>query len=161
MQGELKYVEIDSCESDSSYSSDGRRDKPLGMSNSFSAPDIQSKVHLLDTRYSMDVGGPSPARIRFSDEETAVTPQTPRRDRPLVRSGSPTKMTFDEIREEMLEEKDHSPSKRSRSPVKQLFGEGGFLGRSTSYKEAPAEQYRKAGLKHGIEKIGQRIWNKV
>ena len=139
-----------------------------GMSSSFSAPDFQSKTHLLESHYSMNTGAPSPARVRFSteedDESPERSPKTPlhRRDRPLLRAGSPTKLTFEEIMEEMTEEyAKASSAKRSRSPVKQLFGEGGFLGRSISYKEAPEDRYRKKGVKHGIDKIRQTLWNKV
>ncbi|KAI4096849.1 MAG: hypothetical protein LQ344_000649 [Seirophora lacunosa] len=46
-----------------------------------------------------------------------------------------------------------SPTKRSRSPMKQLFGENGFLGRSTSMKELQSEDYRKKGVKHLGEKF--------
>lgn len=49
------------------------------------------------------------------------------------------------------------PPKRSRSPMKQLFGEGGWLGRSTSMKELPDEEYRKKGLKHWGGKLKQRV----
>ncbi|KAI4122441.1 MAG: hypothetical protein LQ338_005818 [Usnochroma carphineum] len=50
-----------------------------------------------------------------------------------------------------------SPTKRSRSPMKQLFGEKGFLGRSTSMKELPSEEYRKRGVKHLGEKLKHRV----
>ena len=178
VRGCLEYIESDRTDKkvlsrSPTYSSGGRNgDKgynnmPLGMSNSFSAPDFQSRTHLLESHYSMNTGAPSPARVRFSLEENDSperSPRTPQRhDRPLLRAGSPTKMTFDEIVEEIAKEQraTGSPVKRSRSPVKQLFGEGGFLGRSLSYKEAPEDRYRKKGVKHGIEKIRQRMWNKV
>lgn len=41
--------------------------------------------------------------------------------------------------------------------MKQLFGENGFLGRSTSMKELPSEEYRKKGVKHLGEKFKQRV----
>lgn len=50
-----------------------------------------------------------------------------------------------------------SPVKRSRSPMKQLFGDKGFLGRSTSMKELPSAEYRKKGMKHFGEKFKQRV----
>ncbi|KAI4145181.1 MAG: hypothetical protein LQ341_002454 [Variospora aurantia] len=50
-----------------------------------------------------------------------------------------------------------NPAKRSRSPMKQLFGENGFLGRSTSMKEIPSEEHRKKGVKHLGEKFKQRV----
>lgn len=50
-----------------------------------------------------------------------------------------------------------SPIKRSRSPAKQLFGEQGWLGRSTSMRELPSEEFRKTGIKHWGGKLKQRI----
>ncbi|KAL8693605.1 MAG: hypothetical protein Q9218_001605 [Villophora microphyllina] len=50
-----------------------------------------------------------------------------------------------------------SPVKRSRSPMKKLFGENGFLGRSTSMKELPSEEYGKKGMKQLSEKLKQRV----
>jgi hypothetical protein len=41
--------------------------------------------------------------------------------------------------------------------VKQLFGERGWLGRSTSMKELPSEEYRKTGFKHWGEKLKQKV----
>lgn len=50
-----------------------------------------------------------------------------------------------------------SPIKRCRSPAKQLFGEQGWLGRSTSMRELPSEEFRKTGIKHWGGKLKQRI----
>ncbi len=50
-----------------------------------------------------------------------------------------------------------SPTKRSRSPMKQLFGQHGWLGRSTSMKELPSDEYRKTGFKHWSGKLKQRV----
>lgn len=50
-----------------------------------------------------------------------------------------------------------SPVRRSRSPHKKLFGENGWLGRSTSMKELPAEKYKKPAFKNFGEKIKQRV----
>lgn len=50
-----------------------------------------------------------------------------------------------------------SPIKRSRSPAKQLFGQQGWLGRSTSMRELPSEEYRKTGIKHWGGKLKQCI----
>ena len=41
--------------------------------------------------------------------------------------------------------------------MKQLFGEGGWLGKTTSFKELPDEEYRKKGLKRWGGKIKQRV----
>ena len=40
-----------------------------------------------------------------------------------------------------------NPFRKPGSPSKQLFGEKGILGRSTSFNEPPDERYRKKGLK--------------
>lgn len=50
-----------------------------------------------------------------------------------------------------------SPIKRSRSPAKQLFGQQGWLGRSTSMRELPSDEHRRAGIKHWGGKLKQRI----
>ena len=50
-----------------------------------------------------------------------------------------------------------SASKRSRSQVKQLFGEHGWLGRTTSMKELPSDEYRKKGFRHWVKKSKQRV----
>jgi hypothetical protein len=63
------------------------------------------------------------------------------------RSRSPTKVQFvEDLRDEVIVEIPQSPPKRSRSPMKKMFGENGWLGRSTSMKEKPNEQYQKTGL---------------
>jgi hypothetical protein len=75
------------------------------------------------------------------------------------RSGSPTKVQFadENLREEVVVEIPQSPPKRSRSPMKKMFGENGWLGRSASMKEKPSEQYQKTGLKHWGGKLKQRV----
>lgn len=77
------------------------------------------------------------------------------RGRLAARTPSPTKL--DNIFENQITEFPPSPIKRSRSPVKQLFGERGWLGRSTSMKELPSEEYRKTGFKHWGEKLKQKV----
>ncbi|KAK2763288.1 hypothetical protein FQN54_009924 [Arachnomyces sp. PD_36] len=51
----------------------------------------------------------------------------------------------------------HTPTRRTRSPHKKLFGENGWLGRSTSMKELPAEKYKKPGFKSFSDKIKQHL----
>ena len=86
------------------------------------------------------------------------------------RTISPSK-ALDNIKEDQTPEHTHershytslpmdlptSPTKRSRSPMKRFFGENGFLGRSTSMKELPSEEYRKKGVKQLGEKFKQRV----
>ena len=80
---------------------------------------------------------------------------SPRRGRPVNRTPSPMKL--EDIREDQPMNFPPSPTKRSRSPVKQLFGENGWLGRSTSMKEMPSEEFRKNGIKHWGGKLKQRV----
>ena len=49
-------------------------------------------------------------------------------------------------------------TKRARSPMKQLFGEHGWLGRSMSMNELPTEEYRK---KTGFKQWGGRLKERV
>ena len=77
------------------------------------------------------------------------------RGRSTFRPPSPTKL--DDIAEIPITDLRPSPVKRSRSPVKQLFGEHGWLGRSTSMKELPSEEYRKTGFKHWGEKLKHKV----
>lgn len=79
---------------------------------------------------------------------------TPTRGR-LPRTPSPTKL--DNIVEDQSTDDPPSPIKRSRSPVKQLFGEHGWLGRSTSMKEKPSEEFRKSAMKRFTAKVKQRV----
>ena len=72
------------------------------------------------------------------------------------RSTSPVKY-LDDLKEEVVVDGPPSPVKRSRSPMKKMFGENGWLGRSASMKEMPNEQYKKTGLKHWGGKIKQRV----
>ena len=85
--------------------------------------------------------------------------KSPIRGRRANRTPSPTKL--DNIKEDQLMDFTPSPPKRSRSPMKQLFGEHGWLGRSTSMKELPSEEYRKTGIKHWGERIKQRVGGMV
>lgn len=82
------------------------------------------------------------------------------RGRTLTRTPSPIK-TLEDIKEDQTSDSTPSPTKRSRSPFKQMFGENGWLGRSTSMHELPNERYRKNGIKHWGGKIKQRVENLV
>lgn len=82
------------------------------------------------------------------------------RGRTVTRTPSPVK-ALEDIREDQASNSPESPIKRSRSPFKQMFGENGWLGRSTSMNELPNEKYRKNGIKHWGGKIKQRVENLV
>ena len=82
------------------------------------------------------------------------------RGRTITRTPSPVK-ALEDIKEDQASRSPPSPTKRSRSPFKQMFGENGWLGRSTSMNELPNEKYRKTGIKHWGGKIKQRVENLV
>lgn len=84
--------------------------------------------------------------------------RSPRRGRQLDQTPSPTRNMEDVDEEEMLFYL--SPAKRSRSPMKKMFGENGWLGKSTSMKELQAEQ-KKSPLKHWGGKLKQRVGDLV
>lgn len=96
------------------------------------------------------------------------------RGRPTPRTPSPIKALNDITEDQMSEgggdrsyqkslpmEPPVSSAKRPRSPMKQLFGERGLLGRSASIKELPNEEHRKKGMKHLVEKLNQRVGGMV
>ena len=91
--------------------------------------------------------------LRSSDESTESAFS---RGRSVSRTPSPVKL-LEDIKEDQSPGSPVAPPKRSRSPMKQLFGERGWLGKSTSFKELPDEEYRKKGLKHWGGKIKQRV----
>lgn len=82
------------------------------------------------------------------------------RGRTITRTPSPVK-ALEDIKEDQASISPPSPTKRSRSPFKQMFGENGWLGRTTSMNELPNEKYRKTGIKHWGGKIKQRVENIV
>lgn len=95
------------------------------------------------------------------DREGSDSPFTsPVRGRAANRSPSPIKY-LEEIKEDQMTIFPISPIKRSRSPMKQMFGEHGWLGKSTSMKELPSDEYRKAGIKNWSDKLKQRVGNMV
>ncbi|KAI9679489.1 MAG: hypothetical protein M1817_005511 [Caeruleum heppii] len=72
------------------------------------------------------------------------------------RSTSPVK-TLDPLSEEEGATHESQLPPRSRSPMKKMFGENGWLGRSVSLKELALEQQKKSGLRHWGGKIKQRV----
>ncbi|KAI9657807.1 MAG: hypothetical protein M1829_006873 [Trizodia sp. TS-e1964] len=102
---------------------------------------------------------PSPTDTKQSQEYSPnrtnkIETILPERGRTNTRS--PTKF-LEGIDYDTVPELLSSPVKRSRSPIKKMFGENGWLGRSTSMKEMPSEQYRKTGLKHWGGKLKGRV----
>ena len=93
------------------------------------------------------------SHVRLSEESSNSSFS---RGRSLGRTPSPVKL-LEDIKEDQSPGSPVAPPKRSRSPMKQLFGEGGWLGKSMSFKELPDEEYRKKGLKHWGGKIKQRV----
>ena len=128
----------------------------VGMSQSRSEGRIQyQKQPALGSRYiHSDMIGGFPC-IRLAGDGNAPLID---RGRPTNRSPSPVK-TLDDIKEEPDCEK--VAPKRAHSPIKQLFGDKGWLGRSTSMKELPSEEYRKTGIKHRVEKLKEKMLGKV
>ena len=125
--------------------------KPPGMSQSLSENDFLYRRHGHDpaiirspTKFEMkDLERDSPLYVLEQGVNSST--DASRRGRQGFRTPSPIKL--EDIREDQPMNFPSSPVRRSRSPVKQLFGEHGWLGRSTSMKEMPSEEYRKHGLK--------------
>ena len=131
--------------------------KPQGMSQSLSENDLQYRRQHRNYRSPQlemkDFERDSPL---FRVENGLDSPSSsPKRGRPLNRTPSPVKL--EDIKEDQPMIFPSSPPKRSRSPVKQLFGEKGWFGRSTSMKEMPSEEFRKNGLKHWGGKLKQCV----
>ncbi|KAL9102050.1 MAG: hypothetical protein Q9163_002758 [Psora crenata] len=93
--------------------------------------------------------------VRFSED--TVNSSSPSRGRSTRCTMSPNKDLAD-IKEDQSS-LSPTPPKRSRSPMKRIFGEGGWLGKSVSMHELPNEEYRKTGLKHLGVKIKKGVEN--
>ena len=136
--------------------------KPFGLPQSRSEGNMQyshrRSYSYDDVEDAHEMGGFP--YIRFADEND---PPLFDRGQGAYRAPSPVK-TLDDIKEEeLVEEKvqEEVPPRRAQSPIKQLFGEKGWLGRSTSMKELPSEEYRKTGIKHWGGKIKEKMLGKV
>lgn len=88
-----------------------------------------------------------------NDENDPI--ERPARGRSISRSPSPLKILQD-IDEDSFLMDQASPRKRSRSPHKKLFGEGGWLSKSTSLKELSREQKR-----NGFKAWGEKLKNRM
>jgi len=115
----------------------------------FRAP--PTNVHNLRVGKMFVVRGDNTARSSEESGESSFS-----RGRSVSRTPSPVKL-LEDIKEDQSPESALPPPKRARSPIKQLFGEGGWLGKSTSMKESPDEEYRKKGIKHWGGKLKQRV----
>ncbi|KAL8769479.1 MAG: hypothetical protein Q9209_004540 [Squamulea sp. 1 TL-2023] len=151
--------------------------KPKGMSHSisennmsFRRPPGYKQMAFEETQQHVDPDD-ADCQSMYSQELPSFVHS---RGRPIPRTPSPIK-TLEDIREDQTPEyiRDQSPRrsmamgppaspiKRSRSPMKQLFGERGILGRSASMKELPSDENRKKGVKHFVEKLNQRVGGMV
>lgn len=63
----------------------------------------------------------------------------------------------DDIEEDLPRDLPRTLAKRSRSPMKKMFGENGWLGKSPSMYEIANEAPRKSNLKQWSGKIRQRV----
>ncbi len=125
--------------------------KTQGMSQSFSENDLQYRRKYRDPAPYFDLRD-----LERDGPLLRIDPESPKRGRLVNRTPSPIKL--EDIKEDQPMNFPSSPTKRSRSPVKQLFGENGWLGRSTSMKEMPTEEFRKNnGIKHWGGKLKQRV----
>lgn len=139
------------AEMDGSYKSR----KPAGVPQSRSEGNLDFENYRHAHAYGTRVPDSKAAHLR-GPESWWTTSGSPVRGRPADRTPSPVKH-LQNVDEERAVDFPPSPTKRSRSPHKKRFGEGGWLGRSTSMKELPSEQHKKTGLKHWGEKIKQRV----
>lgn len=132
--------------------------EPNGMSHSHSENNVTFMVApkpMNASRLNLSANHKHTVSYSKTDERGFPLPSADR-GRPPIRTPSPIKRVERAGGETMLESP-QSPSTRQRSPMKKMFGENGWLGRSTSMKELPSEQYRKTGLKHWGGKIKQRV----
>ena len=97
--------------------------------------------------------------VRLSQD--TVSSSALSRGRSMRRTPSPTKELEDIKEVHSPVTPPPSPPKRSRSPMKRMFGERGWLGKSMSMNELPGEEYRKTGIKHWGGKIKKGVGNLV
>lgn len=135
--------------------------KSPGMSHSQSEGNIDFRAPATNTR-TLRAGTTFHSQHDHASELNGGTDVSPTfsRGRRITRTPSPVKL-LEDIKEDQMVGSAPSPAKRSRSPMKQLFGENGWLGRSTSMNELPDEKYRKTGIKHWGGKIKERVENIV
>ena len=84
--------------------------------------------------------------------------ESPRRGRSTSPVKQYTVKYLDDVQEAEEDEMVNHASKRSRSPMKKMFGENGWLGRSSSMWDISNESQKKpSGLKQWGGKIKQRV----
>lgn len=131
--------------------------KPLGLPISRSEGSMLNHNTMRSPHLDDGINTRGFPHIRFANDNDP--PIGPPRGHGATRTPSPVKQ-LEDIKEEASVSPRDLP-RRSRSPVKQLFGEKGWLGRSTSMKELPSEEYRKTGIKIWGGKLKQRMIQKV
>ena len=130
---------------------------PTGLSHSHSENNVTFRIESKPMNASrLDVSNHKHTSSYSQLDERRFSMASANRGRDPARTPSPIKHLEGFGGETMLDYS-QSPSKQQRSPMKKMFGENGWLGRSTSMKELPSEQYRKTGLKHWGGKIKQRV----
>ncbi|KAL8669859.1 MAG: hypothetical protein Q9168_005576 [Polycauliona sp. 1 TL-2023] len=149
------------------------RHRPTGMSHSVSENNMGFRRHPGHQESGFHGNQPSLDQD-FTDSLSMYSQESPTfappRGRPAPRTPSPIKILGDikedptsedyqypSLQKALQMEPPTSPVKRSRSPMKQLFGEGGFFGRSASMKELPSEEHRKKGMKHLVGRFNERV----
>lgn len=131
--------------------------KPNGMTHSRSENNVTFVIDPKPVNGSrLNLSNHQPTVSYSKLDERGFPPVPADRGRAPTRTPSPVKHLEGFGGEPMLDYP-QSPSKRQRSPMKKMFGENGWLGRSTSMKELPSDQYRKTGLKHWGGKFKQRV----
>ena len=155
-----RYTHLGDFRDDTQRNSNLTRYRGLPHSQSESSVDFWRKVHKRGVSSSGTENSGSD-RIRLSEDTTSGSSSSASasasRGRSLLRTPSPTK-ELDTIKEDpsSSEASPALPVKRSRSPVKQLFGENGWLGKSPS-KDAPPEEQKEPALKRWGEKLRRRV----
>ena len=91
-------------------------------------------------------------QMRLS-EDTSSPPQS--RGRSTRRAASPSKDLADILEIQPVKQSAESPPKRSRSPMKRLFAERGWFGKSMSMTELPNDENRRLGL--GIRNLKGKL----
>ena len=132
--------------------------QPIGMIHSHSEGSIafRSKPGAIDTsRFNPVISKQNESYAKFG-EGVDSSLRSPTRGRTTSRTPSPVKY-LDDVPEDQMLDITPSSTKRARSPIKKMFGENGWLGRSTSMKEIPTDQSRKTGLKNWGGKLKQRV----
>ncbi len=94
----------------------------------------------------------------FSSPSRGAVSSSSSRGRSVIRTPSPFKLEDIKEASRSVEELSMIPHKRHHSPVKQLFGEHGWLGASRSTKDLPGDLRRKkTGLKEWTGKLKERV----